>query len=122
MKYFPGIAMVFIFVAILVIYNTVKLSIFARKDLVHSLKLIGATKLFIQMPFIFEGLIDGLLASLIASPLIIGTINGINYLMNNFTTWNIQLSIDPVLFFWLTLLSGTISVLGSYRAAAGIMR
>ena len=122
MKYFPGIAMVFIFVAILVIYNTVKLSIFARKDLVHSLKLIGATKLFIQMPFIFEGLIDGLLASLIASPLIIGTINGINYLMNNFTTWNIQPSIDPALFFWLTLLSGTISVLGSYRAAAGIMR
>ena len=88
----------------------------------HSLKLIGATRLFIQMPFIFEGLIDGLLASIIASPLIIVTVNGINYVLNNFTTWNIQLFVEPILFFWLTLLSGIISVLGSYRACSGIMR
>ena len=122
MKYFPFMAMVFILVAVLVIYNTVKLSIFARKDLINSLNLIGATKLFIQMPFIFEGLIDGFLASLIASPLILVTVNGINYMMNNFTSWNIQLSIAPILFLWLTLLSGIISVVGSYRAVSGIMK
>ena len=122
MKYFPFMAMVFILVAVLVIYNTVKLSIFARKELINSLKLIGATKLFIQMPFIFEGLIDGFMASLIASPLILVTVNGINYMMNNFTSWNIQLSIAPILFLWLTLLSGIISVVGSYRAVSGIMK
>jgi len=122
MRYFPFMAMVFILVAVLVIYNTVKLSIFARKELINSLKLIGATKLFIQMPFIFEGLIDGFMASLIASPLIIATVNGVNYMMNNFTSWNIQLSIEPILFLWLTLLSGIISVIGSYRAVSGIMK
>ena len=122
MKYFPFMAMVFILVAVLVIYNTVKLSIFARKELINSLKLIGATKLFIQTPFIFEGLIDGFMASLIASPLIIATVNGVNYMMNNFTSWNIQLSIEPILFLWLTLLSGIISVIGSYRAVSGIMK
>ena len=122
MKYFPFMAMVFVLVAVLVIYNTVKLSIFARKELINSLKLIGATKLFIQMPFIFEGLIDGFMASLIASPLILVTVNGINYMINNFTSWNIQLSITPILFLWLTLLSGIISVLGSYRAVSGIMK
>ena len=122
MKYFPFMAMVFILVAVLVIYNTVKLSIFARKDLINSLNLIGDTKLFIQMPFIFEGLIDGFMASLIASPLILVTVNGINYMMNNFTSWNIQLSIAPILFLWLTLLSGIISVVGSYRAVSGIMK
>ena len=122
MKYFPILAMVFIMVAVLVIYNTVKLSIFSRKDLINSLKLIGATKLFIQMPFIFEGLIDGFIATLIASPLIVGTINGVNYMMNNFTSWNIQLSIAPILFLWLALLSGIISVVGSYRAVSGIMK
>ena len=74
------------------------------------------------MPFIFEGLIDGFLASLIASPLILVTVNGINYMMNNFTSWNIQLSIAPILFLWLTLLSGIISVVGSYRAVSGIMK
>ena len=78
MKIFPWVALVFISVAVLVIYNTVKLSIFSRKDLINSLKLIGATRLFIQMPFIFEGLIDGIIATIVSVPLIIGTINGVN--------------------------------------------
>ena len=122
MKIFPWVALVFISVAVLVIYNTVKLSIFSRKDLINSLKLIGATRLFIQMPFIFEGLIDGFIATIVSVPLIIGTINGANYVINNFTSWNVELTIAPVLFLWLTLLSGIISVLGSYRAVSGVMR
>ena len=122
MKIFPWVALVFISVAVLVIYNTVKLSIFSRKDLINSLKLIGATRLFIQMPFIFEGLIDGIIATIVSVPLIIGTINGANYVINNFTSWNVELAIAPVLFLWLTLLSGIISVLGSYRAVSGVMK
>ena len=122
MKIFPWIALVFISVAVLVIYNTVKLSILSRKDLINSLKLIGATRLFIQMPFIFEGLIDGIIATIVSVPLIIGTINGANYVINNFTSWNVELAIAPVLFLWLTLLSGIISVLGSYRAVSGVMK
>ena len=122
MKIFPWVALVFISVAVLVIYNTVKLSIFSRKDLINSLKLIGATRLFIQMPFIFEGLIDGIIATIVSVPLIIGTINGANYVINNFTSWNVELIIAPVLFLWLTLLSGIISVLGSYRAVSGVMK
>ena len=122
MKIFPWAALVFISVAVLVIYNTVKLSIFSRKDLINSLKLIGATRLFIQMPFIFEGLIDGIIATIVSVPLIIGTINGANYVINNFTSWNVELAIAPVLFLWLTLLSGIISVLGSYRAVSGVMK
>ena len=122
MKIFPWVALVFISVAVLVIYNTVKLSIFSRKDLINSLKLIGATRLFIQMPFIFEGLIDGIIATIVSVPFIIGTINGVNYVINNFTSWNVELTIAPVLFLWLTLLSGIISVLGSYRAVSGVMK
>ena len=122
MKVFPWVAMVFITVAILVIYNTVKLSIYSRKELINSLKLIGATKLFIQIPFIFEGLIDGILATIISVPLLIGTINGANYVIDNFTSWNIELTLAPILFLWLTLLSGIISVLGSYRAVSGVMK
>ena len=122
MKIFPWIALVFISVAVLVIYNTVKLSIFSRKDLINSLKLIGATRLFIQMPFVFEGLIDGIIATIVSVPLIIGTINGANYVINNFTSWNVELTIAPVLFLWLTLLSGIISVVGSYRAVSGVLK
>ena len=122
MKIFPWIALVFISVAVLVIYNTVKLSILSRKDLINSLKLIGATRLFIQMPFVFEGLIDGIIATIVSVPLLIGTINGANYVINNFTSWNVELTIAPVLFLWLTLLSGIISVVGSYRAVSGVLK
>ena len=122
MKIFPWIALVFISVAVLVIYNTVKLSILSREDLINSLKLIGATRLFIQMPFIFEGLIDGIIATIVSVPLIIGTINGANYVINNFTSWNVELTIAPVLFLWLTLLSGIISAVGSYRAVSGVLK
>ena len=121
-KIFPWIALVFISVAVLVIYNTVKLSIFSRKDLINSLKLIGATRLFIQMPFVFEGLIDGIIATIVSVPLLIGTINGANYVIDNFTSWNVELTISPVLFLWLTLLSGIISVVGSYRAVSGVLK
>ena len=66
------------------------------------------------MPFIFEGLIDGIIATIVSVPLIIGTINGANYVINNFTSWNVELAIAPVLP-WL-LAFCIISVLGSYRA------
>ena len=45
MKIFPWVALVFISVAVLVIYNTVKLSIFSRKDLINSLKPVSYTHL-----------------------------------------------------------------------------
>ena len=43
-------------------------------------------------------------------------------MIDNFTSWNIELTIAPILFIWLTLLSGIISVVGSYRAVSGIMK
>ena len=122
MKRFPILAGIFVMVAVLVIYNTVKLSVFARKDLIKSLELIGATRTFIKMPFIFEGIIDGLLSALVAFPCLLATVNGSNYLIKNFTSWRIHLLFDPAIFFWLTLLTGIISVLGSYRAISRLLK
>ena len=106
----------------LVIYNTVKLSVFAREELIKSLELIGATRAFIKMPFIFEGIIDGMLSALIAFPCLLATVNGTNYLITNFTSWHINLLIDATIFLWLILLAGIISVLGSYRAITGLLK
>ncbi|MBO62909.1 MAG: hypothetical protein CMG33_05220, partial [Candidatus Marinimicrobia bacterium] len=47
MKRFPILAGIFVMVAVLVIYNTVKLSVLAREELIKSLELIGATRAFI---------------------------------------------------------------------------
>ena len=49
----------------LIIYILIKVSIYARRDTIKSLRLIGAIKLFVRLPFIFEGI----LISVISFPL-----------------------------------------------------
>lgn len=51
---------------ILIISNTIKLTIYSRKEEIEIMKLVGATNFFIQVPFFFEGLIQGLAGSLLA--------------------------------------------------------
>lgn len=56
-----------LFVAVIfIISNTIKLTILARKDEVEIMKLIGATNVFIKAPFIIEGFLQGLTASVIS--------------------------------------------------------
>lgn len=61
-------------VSIALINNTIRLSIYSKRFLIRSMQLVGATRGFIQRPFIFKGLLQGLFASFIAILLIIGVI------------------------------------------------
>ena len=118
----PVIAGIVVLVAVLVIYNTVKLSVYSRRQLIMTLEMIGATRTFIKMPFIFEGFFIAILSSSIAFPALVGTIETGNYILANFTSWGIRLSFDPVIWIWLFVLSATITILGSYSAIAGILK
>ena len=51
---------------IFIISNTIKLTIYSRREEIEIMKLVGATNFFIQIPFFFEGFIQGLLASLLS--------------------------------------------------------
>lgn len=52
-------------VSIFIISNTIKLAMFARRDEIGIMKMVGATNFFIRIPFIIEGLALGVLAGLI---------------------------------------------------------
>lgn len=52
--------------AIALIMNTIQLAIFARRREIAVMKLVGATNLFIQIPFMLEGMIQGMLGALVA--------------------------------------------------------
>ncbi|MBI2644785.1 ABC transporter permease [Candidatus Uhrbacteria bacterium] len=54
----------FTLIAILIVYNTIKLSIYARKKEVQIMKLVGATNWFIRAPLIVEGMIYSIFAVL----------------------------------------------------------
>jgi cell division transport system permease protein len=65
-----GIAVVLIVSAAVLILNSIRMAIFARRREVSVMKLVGATNWFIRVPFMSEGLIQGFLGSAIAAALV----------------------------------------------------
>ena len=58
---------IFIVISILVIFNTIRMAIFSRREEIYMMRLVGADKFFIRGPFIVESQISGVLAGLIAT-------------------------------------------------------
>jgi cell division transport system permease protein len=56
-----------LFAAILLIWNTIRTAMFARRREIEVMKLVGATDWFIRLPFMLEGLIQGLIGGVAAS-------------------------------------------------------
>jgi cell division transport system permease protein len=54
------------FATILIISNTIRLTVYARRDEIEIMSLVGATNAFVRAPFVLEGAIQGLLGGLIA--------------------------------------------------------
>ena len=119
---FPYFSGIIIFIAILIIYNTIKLSVYSRRDLIRSLQLIGATRLFVKLPFIIEGIFIGLISVILVFPALMGTVKGVNYMVSNFTSMNIKLIFDTSVWIWLFALVVVITLIGSYRAASSFLK
>lgn len=66
---FSGLLLV---VAIALINNTIRLSIYAKRFLIRTMYLVGATQSFIRMPFILKGIRQGIIAGLLAGFLLAG--------------------------------------------------
>ncbi|MFA6963378.1 MAG: permease-like cell division protein FtsX [Patescibacteria group bacterium] len=58
---------IFILISILIIYNTIRLTIYARSQEIEIMKLVGASDWYVQGPFIVEGIAYGLVASIIST-------------------------------------------------------
>lgn len=55
-----------LFISYVLINNTVRLNVFARRFTIHTMKLVGATRSFIRAPFLVQSVFQGLFASFIA--------------------------------------------------------
>ena len=60
-----------LFVAMILVFNTIRLTIYAKRDLIRAMKLVGATNGFIRRPFLVEGMFQGLIAGSLAGLLIV---------------------------------------------------
>ncbi len=84
-----AIAIVLIVSAAVLILNTIRMAIFARRREVSVMKLVGATNWFIRVPFMSEGLLQGLFGSLLAAVVVYFLYLFINHEGSGKTTSNI---------------------------------
>ncbi|MFZ1361106.1 MAG: permease-like cell division protein FtsX [Candidatus Saccharimonadales bacterium] len=65
-------SVVFIVISSLIVFNTIRMAIFNRKEEIQMMKLIGADRSFIRGPFVVEAVVYGFVAALLATFLGIG--------------------------------------------------
>jgi len=61
-----GIVLILVAVSVVIITNTIKLTVFSRRKEINIMKYVGATDTFIRLPFLVEGMFIGLLAACLA--------------------------------------------------------
>jgi Cell division protein len=72
-----GISIILLMIAIALIHNTIRLSIYAKRFLVRSMQLVGATEKFIRRPFIRSGILQGFIGAVLADLLLAGMMYGL---------------------------------------------
>ena len=74
--------------AVFIVSNTIKLTIYSRRDELEVMALVGATRFFIKAPFLLEGLIQGMIGSALSVLLLFGIYEGFLQNAGNFITFN----------------------------------
>ncbi|MHB0866254.1 MAG: permease-like cell division protein FtsX [Thermoleophilia bacterium] len=108
--------------SVLLISNTIRLSIFARRREVEIMRLVGATNWFIRWPFVMEGVFTGMIGAVLAVTLVL-TSNKffIQYVVEKMPF--IPFSSDAVPLFWLVVfVVGGGTLLGSVGSGLALRR
>lgn len=119
--FFSFIIVILVVLAIFLIQNTIKLTIYSRRNELKIMKLVGASSIYVITPFVVEGLVIGLLGGLV--PVLI-TIHGYQFLYNLMggnlviPMFNLVQPLPLVYFLSLGILviSITVSLTGSFLA------
>ena len=69
-----GFSALLLIIAIALINNTIRLSVYSKRFIIRSMQLVGATRQFISKPFILKGVLQGIIGSFIAILLLIGIV------------------------------------------------
>lgn len=86
------VALILIVAAVLLVGNTIRLSAFNRRRETGIMRLVGASNLYIQMPFLLEGVIAGLIGWVISSVLLIGVKSLLLNNLQQYFSYNVGLS------------------------------
>jgi len=85
-------SLIFVAISSLIIFNTIRMAIFNRKEEINMMKSIGAEKSFIRGPFIVEAVVYGFIAAIFASAIGFAIVYGSKDVLNSY-----QITIQPTL-------------------------
>lgn len=107
-----GVAAALVIAAGLLVLNSIRMAMFARRREIEVMKLVGASNWFIRVPFMLEGVVQGLLGSLVALGAAFGVRAGLS-----------QIATDRrfTLFAGFTVDSGQFRVTGMIIVVTGIL-
>jgi cell division transport system permease protein len=71
------ISVLFVIISVMIIFNTIRMAIFNRRDEIEIMKLIGAEKSFIRGPFIVEASLYGVIAAFVSTALVYATLTAL---------------------------------------------
>lgn len=104
-----------LFIAIALINNTIRLSVFSKRFLIKSMQLVGATQSFIRRPFVIKGVLQGLTSAVISILLLVALLFFIEKQIPDFATLqNTQMVI--FIFVGITFIGIVISWVSTYFA------
>jgi cell division transport system permease protein len=69
-----AIGLILMLIAIAVVFSTVRIAIYSRKEEIEIMKLVGATDWFVHAPFLIESGVIGVLAALLSTGFVVGAI------------------------------------------------
>jgi cell division transport system permease protein len=67
-------SLILIVIAVALINNTIRLSIYAKRFIIRTMYLVGATQSFIRKPFILSGIVNGVIAGIVADIMVVAFI------------------------------------------------
>lgn len=105
----------FIFGSVLIISNSIQLTIYNRQREIYIMRLVGATKNFIRLPFLFEGLLYGLIAMIFAAGLIWAVFTQITIAEININSYINDIPFITIFFIELAV-SGLLGIVCSFIA------
>jgi cell division transport system permease protein len=91
------VALILVVAAILLVANTIRLSAFNRRRETGIMRLVGASNFYIQLPFLLEGVIAGLLGWVLSAFLLIGVKSLLLNNLQQYFNYNVGLSVGDLI-------------------------
>ncbi|MFW5655997.1 MAG: cell division protein FtsX [Bacteroidota bacterium] len=102
-------------VAIALINNTIRLSIYSKRFIINTMQLVGATQPFIRRPFVFKSMLHGIYGALIALVLISGLLYASQKEINEFISFH-DMDILAILFIIILMIGALLSTISTFFA------